>query len=130
MWPFGRHKNKPLGQRGEDLAAKMLKSSGLKILARNYRCPAGEVDLIALDRSLRRNGADTIVFVEVKTRTSDRYTTPASAVNAHKQHHIKKVADYYLAHHAADDYNTRCDIVSVIIPAGQAAQIEHIPNAF
>ncbi|MDP7162953.1 MAG: hypothetical protein QF577_01615 [Phycisphaerae bacterium] len=91
MWPFGRHKNKPLGQRGEDLAAKMLKSSGLKILARNYRCPA---------------------------------------VNAHKQHHIKKVADYYLSHHATDGYNTRCDIVSVIIPAGRSAQIEHIPNAF
>ncbi len=131
MWPFGRNDRLPLGKRGESIARKHLKRRGLKILARNYRCPRGEVDIIALDASTRTEmGAETISFVEVKTRSSDRYTAPASAVNADKQRRIRKVADYYLARHAADELNVRFDIVSIVLRDGEKPEVKHIPGAF
>ncbi len=79
MWPFrsGRSSSDGLGRRGEKLAARLLKQKGLKILARNYRCPIGEVDLIALDPATQRQiGAETLVIVEVKTRSSEAYVVP------------------------------------------------------
>jgi len=65
---------KALGDRGEALARRFLKKAGLQILATNYRCPAGEIDIIALDPSTRQTpaGAETIVFVEVKTRSAGK----------------------------------------------------------
>ena len=129
MWPFGR--DKPLGPKGEDLARRALRTRGMKILARNYRCPAGEVDLIALDPSTRKDlGSETLAFVEVKTRSSDRYTDPEAAVDADKQRRIRKVADYYLARHDAADLAVRFDIVSVLIRPGEKPQVKHIPQAF
>ncbi len=131
MWPFGRRRCGPLGLKGEKLARRFLKHRGMKILATNYRCAAGEVDLIALDRSTRRElKAETLCFVEVKTRSSDRYTDPASAVDADKRRRIRKVADYYLSRHDADDLNVRFDIVSVIIRPGGNPEINYIPDAF
>lgn len=139
MWPFrpkrGKdptHKTTKIdtavrGARGEKLARKHLRRTGLKILAVNYRCPAGEVDLIALDQ---RTKPDTLVFVEVKTRRSDRYTAPAAAVNADKQRRIRNVADYYLHHKNAHDLLVRYDIVSVVLPDTGPPRIENIPNAF
>ncbi len=108
-----------------------MRRKGLKILARNYRCPSGEVDIIALDKSTRRDGrTETIVFVEVKTRSSDRYVAPASAVNGRKRRQISRAAGYYLASHDTGDYATRFDIVAVVIREGEKPQIEHIPDAF
>ena len=131
MWPFRRERKDDLGQRGEQLAERFLKRMGLKILACNYRSPTGEIDIIALDRSTgKRDGGETIVFVEVKTRTSDRYTNPASAVNANKKRRIKKVAHYYLAHHQTGGYNVRYDIVSIVAPKNEKPQLKHIPGAF
>jgi putative endonuclease len=103
----------------------------MKILAENYRCPAGEADLIALDPSTRKDlGVETIAFVEVKTRRSDRHTPPEAAVNAGKRRRMKKVADYYLASRKAQDYAIRFDIVAVVIREHQEPQIKYIPNAF
>ena len=131
MWPFRPRGGPPLGARGEKMARRLLKRRGMKILARNYRCPAGEADLIALDCSTRGQfGAETIVIVEVKTRRSDRYTSPAGAVDADKRRRLRKIADYYVATRHADDLNLRFDVVSVVIPEGQQPRIEHIPNAF
>ena len=131
MWPFRPGRRKTLGSRGEALARRTLKRKGLKLLAENYRCPGGEIDLIFLDTSTRRrNGAETLVFVEVKTRTSDKYTSPESAVNSEKQRRIRRAADYYIAHRRAEDYNVRNDIVSIVIPDGAKPRIEHIPDAF
>jgi putative endonuclease len=139
MWPFrskrenGRtpdpiSKNTAArGARGEKLAQKFLRRAGLKILALNYRCPSGEVDVIALDR---RTKPDTVVFVEVKTRHSDRYTSPAGAVNAEKQRRIRNVADYYLRHKHAEDLLVRYDIVSVVLPDDAPPRVEHLPDAF
>jgi len=147
VWPFGRYRRtRPgaatertgrraatgtLGRRGEKLARRHLKRSGMKILATNYRCPAGEADLIAFDRSTRAEaGAETVAFVEVKTRSSDEYTDPASAVNADKQRRLRKIAHYYLATHPAEGLNVRFDIVSIVIRDGQRPQIDHIRGAF
>jgi putative endonuclease len=115
------------------MARKFLKRRGLKILARNFRCPRGEVDLIALDASTRREGgAETICFVEVKTRSSDRYTDPESAVDADKQKRVRKAADYYLAKRAAaaDGLNVRFDILSIVIRDRDEPRIRHIQDAF
>ena len=133
MWPFGpsrRPRSTPdaagaaLGRAGEKLAADALKRGGASILARNYRCPAGEVDLIALDR-------DTLVFVEVKTRASDYFTAPASAVDAAKQRHLKRCADYYVATHPqAAGLDRRFDVISIVAAGGRSPQLEHIADAF
>ena len=129
MWPFRRDDS--LGPRGERLAARHLRRAGCKILARNYRCPVGEADLIALDPSTRKaSGAETIVIVEVKTRRCDRYGSPAEAVNADKHRRLKKVAGYYVNTRGADEFNLRFDIVSVVVAEGRKPRIEHIPNAF
>lgn len=124
-------KESDLGRRGEKLAARFLKRRGLKILARNYSCPAGEADLIGLDASTRREiGAETIAIVEVKTRSSDLYADPESSVNWAKRRRLRKIADYYLATRHAENLNVRFDIVSLIVTEGQEPQIKYIPNAF
>ena len=129
MWPFGSAK--PLGQRGEALARKYLKRRGMRILARNFRCPAGEIDLIALDRSTRRrDGAETIAFVEVKARRSDMYTDPASAVDSRKRGRLQKVANYYLSRVDSEGFNARFDIVSIVFRDGAKPEVQYIPDAF
>jgi len=129
MWPFGSAK--PLGQRGEALARKYLKRRGMKVLSRNFRCPAGEIDLIALDRATRRaDGAQTIAFVEVKARRNDTYTDPAAAVDSRKRRRLKKAAQYYLSRVDAEAFNARFDIVSIVFRDGSKPQVRYIPDAF
>jgi len=130
VWPF-RGASAGLGPRGERLAMRHLRQGGLKILARNYRCPAGEIDLIALDRSSRaESGAETLVFVEVKTRASDRYTDPSAAVDADKRRRVERAASHYLAERGGGGFNVRFDIVSIVAAPGERPRIEHIPQAF
>ncbi len=118
------------GQQGEELAANFLKYHGFKILARNYRCPHGEIDIIAFDRdSASHFGTNCIVFVEVKTRRSDAYTTPQSAVDEDKQRRIKKVAAYYLTQRRAGEMSVRFDIIAIVIGKGEP-RIKHITKAF
>jgi len=128
-WPFGRRQT--VGERGERLARRFLRKAGLKILAENYRCPNGEIDLIALDRSTRKaHGAETIVFVEVKTRSSAGQTPPEAAVDADKRARIQSAAAHYLRHYPTEGYRRRYDVVSIILPEGADPEITHIPNAF
>ena len=129
MWPF--RPEKTLGRHGEDLAARALKRKGMKLLATNYRCPSGEIDIIALDRTTRReSGRETIVFVEVKTRSGDSYNAPESAVDARKRCRIRKAARYYLSHYPSDQYGVRYDIVAIVAPRGAKPRIKHIAGAF
>ena len=133
MWPFSKKHSEPaLGRRGEGIARRHLKRMGFKILATNYRCSAGEADLIALDSSTIRSadGVETLVFVEVKTRSCDKYTDPQAAVDADKQARLRKIAKYYLTTHNAADMNVRFDVVAVVAQPGQALRITHIPDAF
>ena len=119
--------NDTLGNRGEDLAAHYLRQRGMKILVRNYHSPVGEIDIIALDKS---SDGETIVFIEVKTRKTDNFAEPASAIDAHKRRQLIRTAQYYLTNHDADDYNARFDIVSIVIADGNKPIIKYIPDAF
>ena len=131
MWPFRQTPKPGLGRRGEDLAVSFLKRRGLKILARNYRCPLGEIDLIVLDKSTRRDrGTETIAMVEVKTRSSDRHVVPESAVNPAKRRRMRKVAEYYLNTRNAEDFNVRFDVLTVIIRDEEEPEVTYIPDAF
>jgi putative endonuclease len=110
-----------LGNKGEDWAAKFLKEKGYKILDRNLTTPFGEVDIIARD-------GNTIVFIEVKTRSSDIFGQPFEAVNYRKQERLKKIALFYLKG-IKKDLPIRFDVVSIIYRNGKA-EISHIINAF
>lgn len=81
---------KKIGNAGETLAEEILKSKGYYIIKRNFSCPYGEVDIIAVKNKV-------IAFVEVKTRTSSYYGSPAEAVDLKKQRHIKNAAKYFLS---------------------------------
>ena len=129
MWPFRRHTTP--GRRGEQLAASHLRRNGYKILARNYRCPAGEADIIALDASTRGEcGTECIAFVEVKTKATDKYVDPESGVNSRKRRRLARVAEYYLAHHDVGDRPVRFDVVAVVAPPDGRAVIRHTIDAF
>ncbi len=96
-----------LGARGEDLAARHYAADGYRVVARNWRCRDGELDLV-----LRR--ADTLVFAEVKTRTSDRFGHPAEAVTPAKQRRIRRLAQRYLAESGERAPVLRFDVVAVL----------------
>ncbi len=126
-----QRRTEPLGKDGEKFAARYLRRKGFKILARNYRCPTGEADIIALDRSTRNsNGTETIIFVEVKTRSTAKYVEPESAVDARKRRQLTRIAEYYLSHHDTNDYAARFDVVSVVIREGEKPEVKHIADAF
>jgi len=112
---------KLLGRTGEDLAAKHLAGRGYAILERNYRAPYGEIDLIALD-------SGTVVFVEVKTRTTDAYGAPELAVNQRKQERMVKAALGYLKHKKLHQMPCRFDVVA--ISGADSGTVELIQNAF
>lgn len=113
---------KEIGRFGEDAAVKHLKKKGYKIAARNYSCKFGEVDIIACQ-------GDTLIFVEVKTRRSALYGTPAEAVTYNKRQHIVNTAKYYLMQTEYDG-NVRFDVIEVYLTAtGKAENVVHIENA-
>lgn len=112
---------KILGRKGEDRAADYLTQQGYRILERNYATPGGEIDLIALD-----GGA--IVFVEVKTRTSDAFGAPELAVNARKQQRMIRAALGYIRYKRLHQMPCRFDVVA-ISPAKER-EVELIRNAF
>ena len=106
-----------LGFRGERRAVKYLKKGGYKILHRNYKCPFGEIDVIA-----QKDGA--VCFVEVKTRSGDDFGAPNEAVNSTRQARYKNSARYYFTNKDAD-FTVRFDIIEVTKEG-----INHIENAF
>jgi len=110
------------GKHGEDLAFKMLKKMGYKNIIRNYRCPLGEVDLIAED-----NG--TLVFVEIKTRRGRSIGYAKEAVDARKRRQISKVALAYMKSKDCFESSARFDVVAISL-WGDKPRIEVIKNAF
>ena len=106
-----------LGFFGEGRAVKFLKRSGYKILKRNYKCPFGEIDVIA-------QKGEVICFVEVKTRTGDYFGAPNEAVNRDRQSRYKNSARYYFAN-AEVNFVVRFDIIEVTKEG-----VNHIENAF
>lgn len=114
---------KILGDKGERIACKELKKKGYKILEKNYRIKLGEIDIIAQD-------GDTLVFVEVKTRSSDEYGTPAEAVDKHKQKRIRQVAASFLLKHKYKDTECRFDVVCINMQHANKITTEIMQNVF
>ncbi len=111
-----------LGRAGEAAAETYLRDRGFTILARNYRCAAGEVDLVAID-------AGTLVFVEVKTRAGTACGMPLDAVDQRKQRRLAAVARHFLQQAPRGLRALRFDVVGVLWRAG-TPEIEHLTNAF
>jgi len=114
-----------LGEEGERLAARFLKKAGYKVLYRNYKPTyGGEVDLVCRARMRME-----LVFVEVKTRSSEAYGSPEEAVNWEKQRRIVRAAREWLEQLDVEDVTIRFDIVEVILHEGHR-EVRHIQNAF
>ncbi len=112
-----------LGQRGEKLATEHLLAQGYRILARNVRYPAGELDIVAQDGSY-------LVFVEVRTRRGRNYGSPEESVTRTKQAKLIEVARTYLQEHELHDVDWRIDVVAVeLAPDGRLLRVEVIKDA-
>ncbi len=111
------------GALGEKAAKKYLQKNGLKFLCANYRSARGEMDLVF------REG-DCLVFVEVKTRSSEGWTRPAAAVNARKRKLLSGCALDYLQLLKNPELKLRFDIVEVLLSDGAVREIRHLPNTF
>lgn len=124
---FQRHRpQKPLslGDQGEGIAAKFLEERGFRILERQLRGRYGELDLIALD-------AETVVFIEVKTRASSAIGDPTEAVTVTKQKRITQTALTYLKRRQWLNRRVRFDVVSIIWDGKSGPPlIHHYPAAF
>ncbi|MGE5608542.1 MAG: YraN family protein [Bacillota bacterium] len=120
---FGeREEDRTLGERGENIAARFLGDKGYKIIARNFRCALGEIDIIARDE-------ETLVFVEVKTRTEDD-PSPEDQVDQAKQHQMTKVAKSFMSRYGWPQPPARFDVVAIVWPEGHEPVIRHTPSAF
>jgi len=111
--------NQEIGELGEKLAKKFLEERDYEIICRNFKSREGEIDIIAKDEE------NTIVFVEVKTRTTTQYGEPSEAVNQTKKDHILKTAKYYLYSNKITESNIRFDIIEVFIFKGRY-RVNHI----
>jgi putative endonuclease len=110
------------GKMGEALAVKHLKKRGYKILCVNYKTPLGEIDIIAKDK-------ETLVFVEVKSRSTSSYGSAKQAVTSDKQKRISKNALYYLKTTSQMNARARFDVVA-IHSSNETCEVEIIKNAF
>jgi putative endonuclease len=107
-----------LGAAGEEQAASWYEDHGYHVVDRNWRCREGELDLVVRRRR-------ELVFVEVKTRRTDRFGTPAEAVTPVKQRRLRALAGRYLEHTGVRPSSLRFDVVSIL-----AGQLEVIEAAF
>jgi len=114
--------NQKLKNLGEDAAAAFVESRGMRLIARNWRTRFGELDLVAMD-------GDTLVFVEVKARMTDRFMDPSYGVDYRKQVRLRRLAEAFLAVRPPPFVNCRFDVVAVV--AGRRPiRVTHIPDAF
>lgn len=108
-----------LGAYGETLAARYLTSRGMVVLDRNWRCELGEIDLVLRD-------GETLVFCEVKTRSSARYGSPLESVTARKAARLRRLAGRWLADHQVRPRDVRLDLVGVLVPRTGSPSVEHV----
>ena len=112
-----------LGAYGERVAVRLLTDQGLQVLDRNWRCRAGELDVVARD-------GQALVFCEVKTRSAAGFGHPVEAVTAVKRRRLRQLARAWLDahdHHAPD---LRFDVIGVLVPRSGPARVTHLRNAF
>lgn len=111
------------GRLGELEAKKYLQSRGLKFLTANFCSKRGEIDLVFRDQ-------DCLVFVEVKTRSSELWTRPAAAVNLLKRRRLSRTAMDYMRMLKFPPAKLRFDIVEVLLEDGVVSEIRHLENTF
>ncbi len=117
-----RPRNQALGEYGERLAARELENRGLTVIDRNWSCPHGEIDLVALD-------GETLVVVEVKTRRSTRFGSPAEAVVPAKLARLRRLTWLWLEEHRdqVPAYaSVRIDVVAIWCAGRQLVRFEHL----
>jgi putative endonuclease len=112
--------NQKIGRWGEDAVAAYLMERGYEIIARNARTPYGEIDIVSKQD-------DIYIFVEVKTRTSNKMGLPEESVNLRKRTHMLTCAEHYAAGHAIDHW--QIDVISVEGKVGMEPKITHFENA-
>jgi putative endonuclease len=109
-----------IGAHGEQLAVEHLQGLGLRIVARNWRCRYGELDVIAAE------GANTLVFVEVKTRTGDGFGGVAEAVTPQKVRRIRRLAGLWLAGQDSGWSQIRIDVIGVRLGRCRTPEVTHV----
>lgn len=108
-----------LGKLGENLAADFLERRGFRIVDTNWRCPSGEIDLVAFD-------GEFLVIAEVKARRSLRYGHPFEAITDAKLRRLRTLAVLWARHHGFFSSPIRIDAVAVLIPHGEEPRLEHL----
>jgi len=111
-----------MGKEGEKIAADFLKKNGYRIMEVNYRCPIGEIDIVARDKNV-------LVFVEVKTRKSSALGYPEQAVGVKKQKKMSQLALWYLQEKKSQDVSARFDVVAILM-LSSGNDIRLVRNAF
>jgi putative endonuclease len=117
--PQADNRRLALGKYGESLAARHLTGGGMVLLEQNFSTATGEIDLLMRD-------GDVLVACEVKTRSSDACGVPHEAVDQAKVQRLRRVAEEWLACHAADPRDLRVDLVAVIRPLKGPSHVEHV----
>lgn len=107
-----------LGRLGEDLAAAHLRECGLRILDRNWRCGAGELDIVAMD-------GDAVVVCEVKTRSTDAFGPAVAAVGPDKARRLRRLAALWLRERGVPGAPVRFDVIGVLVSQRKQPVIDH-----
>ena len=118
-------RNNIVGAWGESVAAEYLKKKHFKIVAMNYRCRFGEIDLIVSNKSY-------LVFVEVKLRKSNQFANAREFVDYHKQNRLRTTADFFLSEYQTS-LQPRFDVIEIYAPDGVDTRnpaIQHLEDAF
>lgn len=115
---------KRLGRWGQQQAEKYLRRRGLVPIARNFSFAGGELDLVMADKD------GTMVFVEVKSRQSEKFVPAIAAVNQDKRQHILRTAKRFCSEFRVTERALRFDVVTVVLEAAGPAAVKHYPNAF
>ena len=111
-----------LGKKGEEIAVKFLNSKGFKIIETNFRIRGGEIDIVAIDQ-------DTLVYIEVKTRTSNEFGYPEESITFRKIKHLVHTAKFYRNSRKNLPELERIDVLSIDLSNPQKALVRHIRNA-
>jgi putative endonuclease len=112
-----------LGRRGEELAARFLEDAGYRVIQRNWRCRQGEIDIIA-------SMTDTLIFVEVKTRSGLTFGHPFEAITATKLARLRLLAAAWCAEHHPQAKRIRLDAIAVVVPRSGPPSVEHLLGVF
>lgn len=120
--PQGK-RNKALGARGEEAAARFLRKRGYEVVERNWTCFAGEADIIATD-------GESLVFAEVKTRRGIKRGFPSEAVDRAKQERYERIALAYVQGHCMEEVVVRFDVIAIVAVSEDRALVRHHRGAF